>query len=125
MAESIIAAKSYLFANRIIKLEKYLSKEKQERIISKQLFRSGTSIGANVAEAVFAQSQADFVNKHQIALKEANESRYWIRLLHDNEYLDENMFVSLKTDIDELISILASIIRTSQTNKEVSNKTYN
>ena len=116
MAESIISAKSYLFANRIVKLEKYLSKEKQERIISKQLFRSGTSIGANVAEAVFAQSQADFINKHQIALKEASESRYWIRLLHDNEYIDEQMYVSLRADVDELISILSSIIRTSQNN---------
>ena len=92
MAESIISAKSYLFANRIIKLEKFLSSKKQERIISKQLFRSGTSIGANVAEAVYAQSQADFINKHQIALKEASESRYWIRLLHDNEFIDENMY---------------------------------
>lgn len=116
MAESVISAKSYLFANRIVKLEKYLRLEKQERIMSKQLFRSGTSIGANAAEAVFAQSQADFINKHQIALKEANESRYWIRLLHDNEYIDEKMYVSLKADVDELISILISIIRTSQNN---------
>ncbi|MBP5478474.1 MAG: four helix bundle protein [Bacteroidaceae bacterium] len=118
MAESIISAKSYLFANRIIKLEKFLSSKKQERIISKQLFRSGTSIGANVAEAVYAQSQADFINKHQIALKEASESRYWIRLLHDNEFIDENMYVSLKADVDELIAILSSIIRTSQANKK-------
>lgn len=117
MAESIISAKSYIFANRIVKLEKYLRTNKQERIISKQLFRSGTSIGANAAEAVFAQSQADFINKHQIALKEASESRYWIRLLHDNEFIDEQMYASLSADIDELISILVSIVRTAQLGK--------
>ena len=76
MAESIISKKSYNFANRIVKLEKFLRKQHGETIISKQLFRSGTSIGANVAEAAFAQSDADFISKHQIALKEANESRY-------------------------------------------------
>jgi len=117
MADSIIAAKSYLFANRIVKLEKYLRVEKHEYVMSKQLFRCGTSIGANTAEAIYAQSDADFISKHQIALKEANESKFWIRLLHDNEFIDENMYVSLRKDIDELLSILVSIIN-SMKNKQ-------
>jgi len=100
MAERIIASKSYLFANRIVKLENYLRLQKRETVISKQLFRSGTSIGANAAEAIYAQSDADFISKHQIALKEANESRFWIRLLHDNDYIDESMYISLRADID-------------------------
>ncbi len=112
MADSIVAIKAYDFSNRIVKLEKYLRTQQNETIMSKQLFRSGTSIGANTAEAVYAQSDADFVSKHQIALKEANESRFWIRLLHDNDYIDNKMFESLITDLNQLIALLVSIINT-------------
>ena len=111
MSDSIIANKTYDFANRIVKLEKYLRKEKHESIMSKQIFRSGTSIGANVAEAKYAQSVADFISKHQISLKEANETRFWLRLLHDNDYLDDKMFSSLMSDLTEILSMLVSIIK--------------
>ncbi len=120
MSYSLIAENSYEFANRIVKLEKYLRTQKKEYIISKQIFRCGTSIGANAAEAVYAQSDADFVSKHYIALKEANETRYWLRLLHDNQYLDDKMFDSLLDDVNSIISILISIINTKKENMEKS-----
>lgn len=118
MAESIIAQKSYDFANRIVKLEKQLRLEQHEYVMSKQLFRAGTSIGANTAEAVYAQSDADFISKHQIALKEANESKFWIRLLHDNDYIDEEMFKALTADLTELMSMLVSIIKTMKNKQQ-------
>ena len=112
--DTAVEYKSYSFASRIIKVYKYLSEQKRERILSKQLLRSGTAIGALVCEAKFAQSKADFINKLSIALKEANETQYWLNLLHDNEYLDNNSFQSIYEDAKEITAILVSIVKTSK-----------
>lgn len=114
MKESIVYEKSYAFALRIIGLYKYLKNEQKEFVLSKQLLRSGTAIGALVSEGKFAQSKADFINKMHIALKEANETKYWISLLKDSEYLSEKMYDSLFPEISEIIAILVSIIKTSK-----------
>ena len=111
-----IEKRSYLFALRIVKAYKYLTKQKDEYVLSKQMLRSGTSIGAMMREAKFAQSRADFVNKASIALKEANETLYWIELLHDSEYIDYLSFNSLHQEADELTAILASIVKTTKEN---------
>ena len=111
-----IEKRSYLFALRIVKAYKYLTKQKDEYVLSKQMLRSGTSIGAMMREAKFAQSRADFVNKASIALKEANETLFWIELLHDSEYIDETSFNSLHQDADEITAILASIVKTTKEN---------
>ena len=89
---SILEEKSYKYAIRVVKLNTFLIKKNKEYVLSKQMLRSGTAIGALVAEAQFAQSKADFINKLQISLKEANENRYWLRLLHDCNYLDNKQF---------------------------------
>ena len=109
MQKSIIENKSFDFAIRIVKLYQYLCEDKKEYILSKQLLRSGTSIGANVSEAQRGQSKSDFYAKIAIALKEANETLYWIRLLHATEYLNEKEYLSLNSDINEIISILVAI----------------
>ena len=109
--KSIIEIKSFDFAVRTVNLYKYLTTEKKENILSKQLLRCGTSIGANVSEAERGQSKADFNSKLNIALKEANETYYWLRLLHQTDYLTEKEFKSLETDINEIISILVSICK--------------
>ncbi len=109
--------KCYGFAVRIYKLCRYLQKTRKEYIITNQLFRSGTSIGANLAESKFAQSSADFISKHSIALKEAAESEYWIRLLRDTNIINETEFKSLKDDIDEIIKILTTIIKRLKENQ--------
>ena len=111
---SILADKGYKFAIRIVKLTTYLTKEKKEYTLSNQLLRSGTAIGALVAEAQYAQSKADFINKMYIGLKEANESRYWIRLLKDCNYITEHMYVSIYSDVEELIKMLTSSINTTK-----------
>ena len=111
---SILADKSYKFAIRIVKLNEYMIKEKKEYTLSKQLLRSGTAIGALVAEAQYAQSKADFINKMYIGLKEANESRYWIRLLTDCNYLTSVMSESIFIDVEELIKMLTSSINTTK-----------
>lgn len=112
--ESIIANKSYLFAWEIIKVYKFLIQERKEFVLSKQLLRSGTSIGANVNEAVCAQSKRDFVHKLSISLKEARETLYWSKLLYDSEYIDEVLFISLKEKCIEINKILSSIILTTK-----------
>ena len=114
--ENPVKEKSFQFAIRVVNLYKYLCSEKQEYILSKQLLRSGTSIGANISEAQRGQSKPDFVSKMNIALKEANETEYWLRLLYETDYLDENQFKSLYKDIDEIISILMSICKTTNEN---------
>ena len=106
--ENIIMNKSYAFALRIIKLYKFLVSEKREFVLSKQILRSGTSIGALVKEAEHAQSKADFLNKMNIALKEANETEYWLMLLKDSDYIDENSYNSIHPNIIELIKLLIS-----------------
>ena len=110
--ENIVYNKSYAFAVRTVKLAQYLSSEKREYILSKQILRSGTAIGALISESKYAQSTADFMNKLMIALKEANETQYWINLLYDTNYLSEKMFKSLISDIKEIVSLLVSITKT-------------
>jgi four helix bundle protein len=111
---SILEDKSYKFAIRIVKLNRYLTVEKREYTLSKQLLRSGTAVGALVAEAQYAQSKADFINKLYIGLKEANESRYWLRLLNDCHYITDKMFKSMQSDIEELLRMLISSIKTTK-----------
>lgn len=116
--ENIIETKSFEFAVRIVNLCKHLGENKKEFILSKQLLRSGTSIGANVAEAQKGQSKADFNMKMNIALKEANETEYWLRLLYKTDYLTNAEFDSIEKDAKEIIAILVSICRkTNQNNK--------
>lgn len=116
MEESIIMNKSYSFALRIVKAYKFLTEEKKEFVLSKQMLRSGTSIGAMVRESKFAQSRLDFINKLSIGLKEANETLYWLDLLHDSRYIDEGVFQSIRNDCNEIVSILVSIVKTSKQN---------
>lgn len=112
--ENGIADKSLRFAIRVVKLYQYLSVRKREFVLSKQFLRSGTAIGALVREAEHAQSKADFLNKMNIALKEANETLYWIILLKETEYLSEEEFQSIHRDAEELVKILASIVKTTK-----------
>ena len=109
--ENVIETKSFEFAVRTVNLYKHLIDNKKEFVLSKQLLRSGTSIGANVTEAQKGQSKADFNVKMNIALKEANESEYWIRLLYRTEYLTKEEFNSIEKDIKEIIAILVSICK--------------
>ena len=111
---NVIKEKSYAFALRIIKAYKFLTVEQKEFVLSKQMLRSGTAIGALIREAEYAQSHVDFIHKLSIALKEANETEYWICLLKDSEYISETSFHSIHTDCVELIKLLTSIINTSR-----------
>ena len=112
--ENVIEVKSFNFAVRIVNLYKHLTDTKKECVLSKQLLRSGTSIGANVAEAEQAQSKPDFVSKMNIALKEASETKYWIKLLKATNYLSEEESSSILTDCVELEKILISIVKSSK-----------
>ena len=112
--DSVVMNKSYTFALRVIKLYKYLVLEKKEYVLSKQLLRSGTAIGALIKEGEHAQSKADFLNKMNVALKEANETEYWIELLRDSEYLSPTESKSLLEDIAELIRLLISIVKSTK-----------
>ena len=117
---AIVMNKSYAFALRIINLCKYIVAEHKEFVLTKQILRSGTSIGASIREAEHAQSKADFINKMNIALKEANETEYWLMLLKDSDFIEEKSFNSIHSDSLELIKLLASIVKTSKTNLEQS-----
>jgi four helix bundle protein len=117
MKENIIKKKSFDFALRIVKLYQHLTETKREFVLSKQLLRSATAIGALVRESEHAESKADFIHKLSIALKEANESDYWIELLHRSGYVSESEYQSLFSDLDEIIRLLVSIIKTSKANK--------
>lgn len=117
MKESILKTKSYKFAIRIVKLYQFLVKEKREFVLSKQVLRSGTSIGALIREAEFGQSRADFINKMSIALKEANETMYWLEILKDVNFINEKPFQSLHTDCEELIKMLISTVKTTKNNR--------
>lgn len=110
--ESILQDKSEAFAARIIKLYQYLIKEEHESIIAKQIYRSGTSIGANIAESKNAQSGLDFIHKLSIALKEANETEFWLKSLYAGNYINEAGFTSLRDDNEQLIKMLVSSIKT-------------
>lgn len=117
--DNALRDKSYAFALRIVKTSRYLTADKQEYTLSKQLLRSGTSIGANVEEALGGQSGKDFASKLAIAYKEARETHYWIRLLRDSNYLTVVQADSLLADTDELLRILGSILKTLKSrNKE-------
>ena len=111
--KNIIESKSYHFAVRIVRLYKYLMSEKHEYVLSRQLVRSGTSIGANVAEAERGQTRADFHAKMNIALKEAGETQYWLNLLYDSDYLTTKEFNSIKKDIKEIVAILTAICKST------------
>ena len=110
--ENIVMNKSKAFAIRIIKLYRFLCENKNEFVLSKQILRSGTAIGANIKEAQNGQSKKDFLAKMYIAFKEANETEYWLELLHESEILEDNIFESLYSDIYEIISLLSSITKT-------------
>jgi four helix bundle protein len=112
--ENILKEKSYTFAVRIVNLCRYLYNEKKEFVLSKQILRSGTSIGAMIREGEFAQSRADFVNKMSVSLKEANETDYWLSLLRDTGYIDEKMYQSIQADCVEIIKILVSTVKTAK-----------
>lgn len=109
MDNNTVAQKSLFFAVRIVNLRKFLAAEKKEYIMSKQLLRCGTSIGANIAEAQRGQSKPDFVAKMSIALKEANETEYWLQLLFLTNYLTKRQFESLSADLKEILRMLISI----------------
>jgi len=112
--ENPIQTKSYAFALRIVKLYRYLCDEKKEFVLSKQIVRSGTSIGSNVEEAIGGQSNKDFVSKMSIAYKEARETHYWLRLLRDSDILDAQHAESVIEDCEELLKLSGSIIRTTK-----------
>ena len=116
MGQNIVYDKSMNFSIRIVHLYKWLCEEKKEFVLSKQLLRSGTSIGANFAEAQGAISKADFLAKAYISYKECKETLYWIELLHRASYLDEKEYVSIKTDATELEKLLTSITKTTRSN---------
>lgn len=115
-ADGVLKRKSYGFAIRVVKLTQYLQTDYKEYVLSRQVLKSGTSIGALVKEAEFAQSKLDFINKLSIALKEANETSYWLSLLYETNYIDEKLFDSLQSDCKELIAILVSIVKTTKKN---------
>ena len=113
--ESSMKCKSKRFALRIVNLYRYLCDEKKEYILSKQILRSGTSIGANLAEAEYAISRKDFLSTQYIALKEWSETRYWLDLLYEADYLDKKSYESIITDCDELIRMLSASTKTIKT----------
>lgn len=117
MKDNVIKSKSFSFAIRIVKLYKYLCEEKREFVLSKQLLRSGSAIGALIKESEHAESKADFIHKLSIALKEANETEYWLMLLNETDYISQKEFESINNDIVELLKLLISIIKTSKNNK--------
>ena len=120
---SLVLQKSFQFSIRIVRLYKYLITEKREYVMSKQLLKSGTSIGANLREAKYAQSTLDFINKNSIALKEASETEYWLELLYCTDYLDDEGYSSIISDCNEIARLLVSIVKTSKetTNKKLDN----
>ena len=116
MDKSITHIKTKAFAVRIIRFYKYLSEEKHEYVLAKQILRAGTSIGANVRESYSAQSRADFINKLNIALKEADETQYWLEIFLESEIITQSEYDSLYTDLKEICALLASSIKTTKNN---------
>ena len=112
--DNVIESKSFSFAVRIVKLCRHLQSDNKEFVLSKQLLRSGTSIGANVAESQQAQSRADFISKLSIALKEAVETNYWLRLLYATDYLSSTEYSSVIADCKELEKLLTAILKTTR-----------
>ena len=122
MGNNIILDKSKDLALRIIRLYKFLCDEKKEFVLSKQVLRSGTSIGANIRESNRAQSKKEFVAKLNISLKEADETVYWLELLHESAYIDKPAFDSIYHDVEEIIKLLVTIIKTTKTNMKKNSK---
>ena len=116
MSKSLVYEKSLAYAVRIVNLYKYLCEQKRETVMSKQLLRSGTSIGANISESLSAESDSDFIHKLSIAQKEVNETSYWLKLLEQTEYLKTQEYLSMSTDVDELRKMITSIILTKKDN---------
>jgi four helix bundle protein len=116
MSKGVVREKSFAFALRVVKLYQFLTEQKGEFVLSKQLLRSGTAIGALVREAEQAESKADFVHKMAIALKEANETAYWIDLLNQSGYIDQTGYLSIHPDVVELLKLLTSIIKSAKSN---------
>jgi four helix bundle protein len=114
MSKSILKDKSYSFAIRIVKLSQLLQTDKKEFVLSRQILRSGTAIGALIREAEFGQSKADFIHKMSISLKEANETEYWLCILKDTNFIDQNLFESLHSECKELIAMLVSSVKTAK-----------
>lgn len=114
-----VEIKSKKFAIRIINLYKYLISEKKEYVMSRQILKSGTSIGANIKEGEFAQSSLDFISKMSIAFKEAGETEYWLELLSETDYIAVDQYDSLKSDCKELIKLLTSIIKSTKINNNI------
>jgi four helix bundle protein len=117
MKENIVRDKSFAFALQIIKLYKHLTTEKKEYILSKQILRSGTAIGALVRESEHAESKLDFDHKMSIALKEANETDYWIELLYQSGYINQASYKSIHADCQELLRLLVSIVKSTRSNR--------
>ena len=114
MQDNVIYTLSKKFALRIIRLYSYLVDEKKEYVMSKQLYRCGTSVGANIAESLFAQSDADYISKLKIALKEASETKYWLELLFESSYLSQSEFDSISNDINTILGTTVNIINKIQ-----------
>jgi len=122
MKENIIKNKTFAFGKRIVKLCIYLEKDKKEYVLSKQLKRSGTASGALVRESEHAESKKDFIHKLSIALKEANETEYWLQMIKEGQYISKKEFQSIHIDCLEVIKILAAIVKTSKNKQSVSKK---
>ncbi len=114
MKENLVKNKSFDFSIRVIKLYKFLAEDKREYVLSKQVLRCGTAIGALIRESEFAESKKDFIHKLSIALKEANETEYWLELLNKASYIDDTAFQSIQIDVKEILKILTAIINTSK-----------
>jgi four helix bundle protein len=114
MGKSILREKSYEFAIQIVRLSQFLQTEKKEFVLSKQVLRSGTAIGALIREAEFGQSRADFAHKMSISLKEANETEYWLNILKDTDYLEEKNFMNLQFVFKELVAMIVSTVKTAK-----------
>jgi four helix bundle protein len=114
MPKSIGYEKAFKFSIRIVRLYQYLCKDKKEYVLSKQILRSGTSIGANIKEALQAQSKRDYLSKMNVALEEASETEYWLDLLQSTDYIDDKMYSSMIEDCRELIKILVSTVKTTR-----------
>jgi four helix bundle protein len=114
MTKSILKEKSYLFAISIVRLSQHLQADMKEFVLSKQILRSGTSVGALIREAEFGQTRKDFIHKMSIALKEANETEYWLSILKDTNYIDEEYYNKSTSDVKELIAMLVSTVKTAK-----------
>ena len=115
MKENTLKIKSYDFAIRIVRLSQFLQNDKKEFVLSKQILRSGTAIGALIREAEYGQSKSDFIHKLSISLKEANETEYWVNILKDTGYVEQNLYESILSDCNELLRLLIASIKTAKT----------